>query len=93
MLDKTNLDEAGVKLMEGAEYIRTNGWCQHALWKPTGEVCALGALTKVRAPSESYFRLQYLVDPTAHTIALWNNAPERTKEQVIEALETAAFMK
>jgi hypothetical protein len=57
--------------------------------------CALGAIAKVQNLSEA----SQMYDPAAKllashlccTVAYWNDAPERTREQVIEKLRDAAL--
>lgn len=78
-------------LLDAAEYIRVHGWCQHVHRNSSGNVCAIGALKEVAAP---------IVESAAHMVMIrylgsvpvswWNDAPERTAEEVVEALLSAA---
>jgi hypothetical protein len=75
-------------LLDAAQYIREHGWCQRTIRDEEGRVCLIGALQSVEGWENS-------VAPTMlrriiSCIPSWNNAPGRTKEEVIAALEGAA---
>lgn len=91
-------------LYGAADLIEKNGWVQGSLWSNNG-FCALGAIqitTAGRLPSRLYLEtVTYLVKhmrangylnlpglPGA--IEAWNDAPERSKFEVLELLRQAA---
>lgn len=82
--------------LEAAEYIRIHGWCQGS-WAIGRSVCTAQALRMV-IPKPGYifsFRnaLQHLIDTLGGEITpvMFNDAPGRTKEDVLALLEKAAF--
>lgn len=78
--------------LEAAEYIRTHGWCQGTYQNHLGMVCMIGS-AQVRGASVGdpvyYHMVKFLggISPIS-----WNDSRNRTKEQVIAALEMAAEM-
>lgn len=73
-------------ILNAADYIREHGWCQGTMMSLGGQVCIFGALTAVlggRMLSARAFLDKALGMP-AHW---WNDAPGRTKEEVIAKLE------
>lgn len=81
-------------LLDAAEYIRKHGWCQGQPSDSLGRVCAMGALyvtTLVETtPAEAATRLAWhLGFSTNSYVAGWNDNPDRTKEEVIAAMEAA----
>lgn len=85
--------------LKAAEVIETRGWCQGAHSNSRGQVCALGALAAVvgRDPYDDPltdeeaaalramgFKSHY--GPELEPIWKWNDAPDRTKEEVIAKL-------
>lgn len=97
-----SLDEVGRVLMKAAEIIRERGWCQNRFEDSAGRVCAMGAL-KVAAgmpadimgavlPPAAFKardRLQnHLNGRGPHK---WNDDADRTADEVIAALESAAL--
>jgi hypothetical protein len=89
-------------LLEAAEIIKTQGWCQHASMTLGGRVCLLGAVALAKngyiAPgglSDLPVEVRLLVTstgvPNADALVDWNNAPERTADEVIKALKDAAL--
>ena len=83
---RKDLSQIGRDLIAAADYIRDHGWCQHMLWDYGGRVCIYGALIKV---SEYPERNLGLIG--GGKVILWNNAPGRTKEEVINLLEDTAW--
>jgi hypothetical protein len=89
-------------LLNAAQYIRDNGWCQHKLELPSGEVCAYGAMSRATYGKEAHTLSEAvglfskycvsagLIQPNG-SFPTWNDTPGRTKEEVIEALEKAAY--
>ena len=82
------IDEVGKILLEAADYIERHGWCQNVYQNGLGNACVMGALLQVvRTTSrdgKSLSRLRKYLDVTS--LENWNDAPDRTKEQVVEAL-------
>lgn len=91
------VDEVGQILLKMADYIEKHGWCQGRLENPCGAVCARGALFKVTTNpvyQNVEARLSKCVggerDPV-NNVVNWNNAPERTKEEVVAMMRHAAY--
>ena len=73
--------------MKAWELLEQKGWCQGAMVDSTGRICAFQAVIQVYgygSPEES--RVSELLHGP---ITRWNDAPGRTKEEVIEALRKA----
>lgn len=79
-----------------ADYIAEHGWMQGSFTNSEGEVCILGALHRV---TERCFSAEDLVGQYLFaqglwsgvgSIAIYNDAPTTTKEDVILALKRAA---
>lgn len=88
------VDEVGQALLNAADVLRRDGWCQGESRDPQGRHCALGALMEagsVTAVMRGGVRLKRSLGLEDTSVAFWNDRPERTKEQVIEALERAAY--
>ena len=87
---ETEIDEAGKILLDAADYIERHGWCQGAHENGQGEVCAMAAIYHCyrRGDLTAMRRLQNYVG--SRYVGDWNDAPGRTKEQVVEALRAAA---
>lgn len=82
-------------LLDAAEYIRVHGHCKGRGIAEDGSVCAIGALHKAtggRMPVEERFILYDKLGchTNARGLVRWNDAPERTKEDVIRALTECA---
>jgi len=89
-------------LLRAADYINEHGWIQNRLNGFDGSVCALGALYKVEEQLKDEGLRYHQIHPafigalnklenTVHgTIPKWNDAPTRTKKQVIHAFYDAA---
>lgn len=98
--------EAARVLREAAEYIGEHGWIQGDVEdEATGSVCALGAINAVLPIAwEDFGALDAmtaylgLVHPlrtevvgfTMHPVAKWNDAKERTAEDVVLAMKRTA---
>jgi hypothetical protein len=87
-------------LREAAEYIGEHGWLQGTLSSADGRVCAIGAIQRIGGTgnARSYDAVdalyEYLDLPMTtgilHPVAIWNDEPERTAEDVILAMKCAA---
>jgi hypothetical protein len=86
--------------LDGAEYIRQHGWCQGTGIDGNKRVCLLGSLL-VTVGYEAHFGFpSEWANKTYYQAATrlghrgydpgWNDSPNRTKEQVIVALEETA---
>lgn len=93
-------------LLKAAELIRTHGLAKWRREDECGRLCLQGAISKAltgdaegrdsdRATNAVHRHLiamgvpRELTSPNGN--AIWNNQPERTADQVINALEAAAF--
>lgn len=93
-------DAVGQCLLDAAERIRSRGWCQKRLCAMDGSLCLVGAIFGLNEEAEGMlpFRKQLSeVESKARVLMEdndfgpdWNDAPGRTKEEVIAALETIA---
>lgn len=88
------LTPAKQALLDAAQYIRDHGWCQGRFYDGD-RVCLLGALIvstqgrqEYAAAAAALYQANGPVSSDAHD---WNDAPGRTKEEVIAALEQAAL--
>ena len=84
--------------MKPSELLRENGWCQHSMAiSATGDevdpksrmavtFCALGAIARCYSNDYSMFIENKLRKYLGSDIVDWNDADERTKEEVIAAL-------
>ena len=99
MLQRT--EQWRLNLMQTYDIIR-GGWCQGFSVSPDGGVCIGYAMRQTAGASNDAYReqidhvvsfLRLHVDPkegSEITLVRWNNAPGRTKEEVLAALEGAA---
>lgn len=86
-----DLDEVGQCLMDAADILRKHGWCQRALCDDVGRYCALGAISAAGTNALNLTTGVLAKHLGIVWISEWNNAPERTAEEVIAALEDAAL--
>ncbi len=96
------IDEISKHIVRAADWLEANDWIQKKLFGPNEEsACILGALVKV---DPDHIVGSSLGTKDAYTaserirkhlkvglIGLWNDTPERTKEQVINMLRTVAY--
>lgn len=67
------------------------GWCRGLLYGPDGSVCARGAIWAVQ--KEMRLEAEMVVCRALHlplSLAIWNDQPGRTQEEVARGLEQAA---
>ena len=84
-------------LLAAARLIERRGWCQHALAKGPRR-CVWGAIRQIATgyPNKNLNELAYrsrvvLCMAIQHDSAtVWNDAPQRTKAEVLRALRAAA---
>jgi hypothetical protein len=86
MLLKTN--EVSSQLLAAADLLREHGWCQNQYIDDKGCICLISALSLVPAS----VRVLIMVHHAAGTngAPAWNDAPGRTKEDVLDLLEGLA---
>jgi hypothetical protein len=84
--DATPLTKGGLRLMAAADLIEQVGWCRKAGRSREG-ICAGIAIAQAGAID----LLPHVEAQTGWGIAAWNDAPGRTKEQVIDLLRSAAW--
>lgn len=92
MTSRRLLDPVSKTLLDAADYIEEHGWCQEFMWAD-GRVCALGAILIAKGTGLSGPRdrlMAFLKNP--ESITKWNDAPGRTKDEVVSALREAALM-
>jgi hypothetical protein len=95
MTSRRLLDDAAIALLNAADLLETEGWCQGRFFHASGARCALGALVhstisqrEVRGTVVSrLYRITGGID-----ITLWNDAAERTADEVVAALRAAALL-
>lgn len=94
---KPELTEEQKALFRAAEYIRHNGWCQ-GIVQAGDRVCLVGSLyvgLGLKVSGCNILKIEPLFQKVAkahgkYDLAEWNDAPGRTKEEVIALLEKAA---
>lgn len=89
-------------LLDAAQYIEAHGWCQGAM-KSGHRVCLFGAIREVNRCT--YIEVEFEIvnmlrkaigddrdglNDGSGTVASWNDAPLRTKQEVIDILRSAA---
>lgn len=93
MTSRRLLSPVSRALLDAADYIEKHGWCQHSLQDPNGRVCIFGAIDLVTADPDvlgnAVVRLSRQV--SYYPITAWNDAPERTKQEVVDTLRAAAM--
>ncbi len=87
--------QVAADLRAAAELLRAEGWCQGSYGQAGGPRCMDGAILSVTAYPGPYDRalsvMRPVLDITATTpLAIWNDTPGRTLDEVLDALERAA---
>lgn len=85
-------------LRRAADLIEQRGWCQHRLQDSQGRLCfnggimaAIGMTNFVNAkPLIGLPASEFAFERLGGEPAYWNNAPERTKEEVVAKLRELA---
>lgn len=85
-------------LDRAADVLEEDGWCQYSMHDELGRYCALGAIKAVTPDPDAFAERGYAtralrdyLSPTRpFQISKWNDNPDRTKEEVIDALQQAA---
>lgn len=86
-------------LLNAADLIEKHGHCKGQLYNEKGQMCLMGALNRVHqnyvpqvdatAKVAAVLGLSY-VGTAVIAVVDWNNAPERTGQEVIDVLRLAA---
>ena len=84
-------------LLDAADLLERDGWCQHRTRDDCGRYCALGAVQLVGHYSP-FFKLVFddfriaerVLYSVVGPIPAWNDQPGRTREEVCAALRQAA---
>jgi hypothetical protein len=86
----TDHNEVADVLDGAADIIERDGWCQGALERD-GAVCAIGALTMAMRPTVARDRAFAALARRlgGDSVARWNDAPERTKQEVLDLFRTS----
>jgi hypothetical protein len=87
-------------LSKAADLIEPEGkWCQGSYSNGFGGLCALGAIGEVEgcivAGRDFDKSVRFLLDVIDHekrSVAIWNDAPERTQAEVVSAIRKAAHL-
>lgn len=95
-----NPEQIADVLDDAADYIEKHGWCQSHLATPDGRVCAQGAIKAVTMSGgiwqwqpldgvgmAAYVALRGFV---AGSVTGFNDTPERTEQEVLDAFRAAA---
>ncbi|SRR5258706_1739766 len=90
--DKPIVDEIGKCYLKAIEVLEQRGWCKGKLINDQGQVCMAGAIQIATCNSYTLQRKALtLMHLTLGMISRWNDAPERTKDEVIAKLKEAAY--
>lgn len=80
-----------------ADVLDEKGWCQGRYQNDKGEYCPAGAmihyadsLLELEGVKGVDIAMRILHDEVNNYVTSWNDKPERTKEEVISALRSAA---
>lgn len=93
---ETELEPWRKALLDAAEYIRVHGHCKGQFEAPSGEACAVGAIILANHGGEAIAAIRRnrafdaFTDYLGGAVSTWNDAPERTEEDVIRALTECA---
>ena len=91
--DKPIVDEIGKCYLKAIEVLEQRGWCKGHLSNSKGEVCMAGAIqiaTSTNAPLRDE-TLNLMHTTLGTLISKWNDAPERTKDEVTAKLREMAY--
>ena len=82
------LPQVNRDVLDAADYIREHGWCQHTYRTQAG-VCVLGAIYALGLSPARMNDVAGLLCTELGVLGIgnWNDAPGRTKEQVLARLE------
>jgi hypothetical protein len=93
----TTADVSAV-LVAAAARLEEHGWCQRQSRTGSGALCPIAAIAVAAAGDKQLEdRAQHALEiwviwhSDAPSVARWNDAPERTKDEVLAALNAAAL--
>lgn len=79
-------------LSSAADLIEEWGWCQGRFENESGNLCAVGAIWTTRVRGTDHFDVEYTFkDALGMSVAEWNDAPERTQDEVVAKLREVAL--
>lgn len=80
-------------LYKAVDILHERGWIQGAIWEENGGVCAVGAICVAATSSiiDEVRARDALKATVGQHIPAWNDAPERSFEDVLLAFKTAAY--
>lgn len=95
------LDNVGLVLWRAADNCEKRGWLQNSWGRPGGPQCLGGhietaanelglSVSELMGPEKTVISVVSQRNPIMGPTVEWNNAPGRTKEEVITALRNAA---
>ncbi len=91
MNDTLTVNAVADNLDGAADYIEKHGWWRGpAGFGPQGQACALNALFNARSELTIMQALYCLRKHVGGRVPTWNDAPGRTKQEVLDALRGAA---
>ncbi len=98
MLARPELDETSKILMSAADYIEKHGWwCKGHGASPGIKTCLMTSIWTIsyndKAREAADRVTHYLGFEKREEAVKWNDAPERTKEEVVSALREAAYFR
>ena len=88
------LNETGKVLLRARDILLERGWVQGVSGAPGGPRCVGGAMSEASDSGhavETFTRFVTSVGIRLGGVAPWNDAPGRTREEVVLALERAAY--
>lgn len=87
-------EQAAIILRSAQQMIVNHGWCQKRFCDDQGRMCVAGALIRGRVGATDYVYMMSRgffakATYTFYDITRWNDAPGRTKEEVLKAFDRA----
>src|SRR6267142_6886963 len=91
--DKPIVDEIGKCCLKAIEVLEQRGWCKGSLMNASGQVCVVGAIQLTACSLKEKDDALQLLHKTLGLVGTWNDAPERTKDEVTDKLREIAYAK
>ena len=92
--DGTKVDKTGKLLLAAADLLQAEGWVQGSMRRYGGR-CVVGAISDAGCPRATAQQLNRAYNRAlalaGTNLPFWNDAPGRTKEEVINLLRRAAW--
>lgn len=82
------INRTATTYMDAADILQKRGWTQGESVNDKGECCVVGALMLANSNWAMYQPLKHVTN--SKCIVNWNDAKNRTRQQVIDALRDAA---